>query len=158
MRVYFITSCERSLMYISPCTCNLRRVWRYQKGQSESINGRTDNTTAERKRTNNDLKNITQKTKDRVTRTPLTIGGELSCSWRVSGSCSTSDIRRATLVTNPVISHEWGKDREVLRQVEHILVIIRYTYIVDFDPLDSRYSFCFSVQYLRPTWHRKDIL
>jgi hypothetical protein len=31
---------------------------------------------AKRKRTNNDLQNITQKTKDRVTRTPLTTGGE----------------------------------------------------------------------------------
>ena len=34
----------------------------------------------------------TYKTKDRVTRTLLTIGGELMCSGRVSSSCSTSDI------------------------------------------------------------------
>jgi hypothetical protein len=53
------------------------------------------------------------KTKDRVTRTPLKIGGELRCSGRVSSSCSTSDIRRVNLVTNSVISHEQGKDREV---------------------------------------------
>ena len=32
----------------------------------------------------------------------------------MSGSCSTSDTRRFNLVTNPVISHERGKDREVL--------------------------------------------
>jgi hypothetical protein len=32
----------------------------------------------------------------------------------VSSSCSTSDTHRVNLVTNPVISHEWGKDREVL--------------------------------------------
>ena len=32
---------------------------------------------------------------------------------RVSGSCFTSGTRRVNLVTNPVISHEWGKDREV---------------------------------------------
>jgi hypothetical protein len=32
---------------------------------------RTDNTMAKRKRTNNDLQNIAQKTKDLVTRTPL---------------------------------------------------------------------------------------
>jgi hypothetical protein len=37
----------------------------------------------------------THKTKDRVTRTPL-------------------KTRRVNLVANPVISHEWGKDREVL--------------------------------------------
>jgi hypothetical protein len=32
----------------------------------------------------------------------------------VSNSCSTSGTRRVNLVTKPVISHEWGKDREVL--------------------------------------------
>ena len=56
----------------------------------------------------------TYKTKDRVTRTPLKTGGELRCSGRVSSSCSTSDTRRVNLVTNPVISHERGKDQEVL--------------------------------------------
>ena len=67
-------------------------------------------------RTNNDLQNITHKNKnkDRVTRTILRIGGELRCSGRVSSSCSTSGTRRVTLVTNLVISHEWGKDRKVL--------------------------------------------
>jgi hypothetical protein len=64
------------------------------------------------KRTNNDLQH-TYTTKDRVTRTPLKTGGELMCSGRVSSSCSTSNTRRVNLVTNPVISHERGKDREV---------------------------------------------
>jgi hypothetical protein len=32
---------------------------------------------------------------------------------KVGSSCSTSDTRRVNLVTNPVISHERGKDREV---------------------------------------------
>jgi hypothetical protein len=66
-----------------------------------------------RKKTNNDLQNITHKTKDRVTRTKLKTVNELRCSGRVSSSCSTSGTHRVTLVTNPVISHEWGKDREV---------------------------------------------
>ena len=56
----------------------------------------------------------TYKTKDQLARTPLKTGGQLKCSWRVSSSCSTVDTRRVNLVTNPVISHEWGKDREVL--------------------------------------------
>ena len=64
------------------------------------------------KRINNDLQTITQKTKDRVTQTSLITVGELRCSGRVSSSCSTSEARRVNLVTNPVISHEWGKDRE----------------------------------------------
>jgi hypothetical protein len=49
----------------------------------------------------------------RETRTPLKTGGELRCSGRVSSSCSTSGTRRVNLVTNPVISREWGQDREV---------------------------------------------
>jgi hypothetical protein len=55
----------------------------------------------------------TYRTKDRVARTPLKTGGELRCSRRVGSSCSTSGTRRVNLVTNPVISREWGKDREV---------------------------------------------
>ena len=55
----------------------------------------------------------THKTKDRVTRTPLKSGGELWCSGMVSSYSSTSGTRHVNLVTNPVISHEWGKDREV---------------------------------------------
>jgi hypothetical protein len=39
------------------------------------------------KRTNNDLQNNSQKTKDRAT---LKTSGELGCSGRVSSSCSTS--------------------------------------------------------------------
>ena len=56
----------------------------------------------------------TYKTKDRVTRTLLKSGDELMCSGRVGSSCSNNDTRRVSLVTNPVVSHERGKDREVL--------------------------------------------
>ena len=55
----------------------------------------------------------TYKTKDRVTRTALKTGCERRCSGRVGSSCSTSGTRRVNLVTNPVISRELGKDREV---------------------------------------------
>ena len=55
----------------------------------------------------------THKTKDRVTQTPLKPRGELRYSGRVGSSCSTSDTRRVNLVTNKVISHERGKDRQV---------------------------------------------
>ena len=46
------------------------------------------------KRTNNDLQNIQIK---------LKTGGEFRCSEEVSRSCSTSDTRRANLLTNSVI-------------------------------------------------------
>ena len=55
----------------------------------------------------------TYKLKYRVKRNLLKTGGELRCSGKVSSSCSTSDTSRVNLVTKPVISHEWGKDREV---------------------------------------------
>ena len=60
------------------------------------------------KRTNNNLQNI-HKAKDRVTQTTPKPG----CSGMVGSSCSTSDTRRVYLVTNPMISHQCEKDREV---------------------------------------------
>ena len=69
------------------------------KEQSETVyRRRTDNTMAKRK-VQKDKQRSTKKTKDRVTRTPLTTGGELRCSGKVSSSCSTSSIRRVNLVT-----------------------------------------------------------
>jgi hypothetical protein len=46
------------------------------------------------------------KAKDRVTRTPLITMSELRCPGGVSSSWCT---RRVSIVTNPVISDEWGK-------------------------------------------------
>ena len=45
---------------------------------------------------------------------PLKSGVELRCPGRVISSCSTIDTRRVNLVTNPVISHARGKEREAL--------------------------------------------
>ena len=56
------------------------------------------------KKTNNDLQNIHIKLK---IESPLKTGGETRCSGRESSSTGVN------LVTNPVISHERGKDREV---------------------------------------------
>ena len=72
------------------------------------------------KRTNNNLQNIhiQCKTNDRVTRTPLNTGGELMCSGTVGSSCSTMYTRRVNLITSPVISHEWGPDRDCHEQIK----------------------------------------
>jgi hypothetical protein len=67
---------------------------------------RTDNVKANQIRTNNDLQNTTQNTKDRAKRALLEIEGKLICPGRVNSSCPTSDTRRITLVTNAVIIHE----------------------------------------------------
>ena len=110
---------KQTRCYSGICSLELesRRVWRYQRGnQNPYIE--EDQTTQwpkkKYKRTNNVRSTKhTHKTEDRVTRTQLKTGGELRCSGRVSSSCFTSGIHRVNLVMNPVISDEWGKDREV---------------------------------------------
>ena len=95
----------------------LRRVWRYQRGNQNPYNEEKHITQWPKEKVQKDKQRYTKytyKTKDRVTRAPLRIGGELRWSGRVSISCSTSGTSRVNLVTNPVISREWGKDREVL--------------------------------------------
>ena len=55
-------------------------------------------------------------------RTPLKYEGEPKCSEKVGSSCSTSGTCRVNLVTNPVISHEWVKDLEVLQGNISVLI------------------------------------
>ena len=76
-------------------TCNQKRKRKSTKGQTTIY------------------KTYTWNYKVRVSRTPLKTRGELRCSGRVKSSCSTIGTRRVDLVTNPVINHEWGKDRKV---------------------------------------------
>jgi hypothetical protein len=85
------------------------------KGQSASVYRRTDNTMAKWKVQKDKQRSTkhTYQTKDRVTRTSLKTGGELRCSGRIGSSCSTSGTCHVNLLTHPVISREWGKDREV---------------------------------------------
>jgi hypothetical protein len=93
-----------------------RRVWRYQRGNQNTYIEEEQTTQWRKEKGQKDIQRSTKhtyKTKDRVTWTPLKTRGELTCSGRISSSCSTSDTRRVNLVTNPVISHEWGKDREM---------------------------------------------
>jgi hypothetical protein len=97
--------------------CSLvRRVWRYQRGNQNPYIEEEQTTHWPKEKVQKDKQRSikhTYKTKDRVTRTPLKPGSELRCSGRVSSSCSTSGTSHVNLLTNPVISHEWGKDREV---------------------------------------------
>jgi hypothetical protein len=94
----------------------LRRVWWYQRGNQNPFIEQEQTTQWPKEKVQKDYQRSTKhthKTKDRIIPTPLKTGGELRCSGRVRSSCSTSGTRRVNLVTNPVISHEWGKDREV---------------------------------------------
>ena len=45
---------------------------------------------------------------------PFKKGGEIMYSGRVCSACSTGGILHVNLVSNQVISHEWGKDRIVI--------------------------------------------
>ena len=81
---------------------------RYQRGnQNPKIEEQTTQWPKEKgqKDRNNDLQNmyIRRKTEDRVIRTSLKAEVELRCPGRVNSTCSTSGIRRVTLVENSVI-------------------------------------------------------
>ena len=76
-------------------------VWRYQRG-NQTPNDQKSMT--KRKRTNNELQNTTQKSKDRATQTPLKTRGELMCFGRVNSSCSTSGTCRVTIATNMLLT------------------------------------------------------
>ena len=71
---------------------HVRRVWRYQKGnqnpyiKEQTAQWRTEKVQKDKQRSTKH----TYKIKDRETRNPLKIGGELRCSGRVGSSCSTN--------------------------------------------------------------------
>ena len=99
------------------------RAWRYQRSNQnpyieEEQTAQWPKEKVQKDKQRSTKHTCTYKTKDWVTRTPLKTESELRCSGRVRISCSISDTRRVNLVTNPVISHEWGKDREVLTTSE----------------------------------------
>ena len=83
-----------------------RRFWRYQSGNQNPYIEEEETTQWPEEKGQKDEQRYTQKTNDRVTRTPLNTWGELRWSRRVGSSCSTSDTRRANLLTNLVISYD----------------------------------------------------
>ena len=95
----------------------VRIVWRHQRGNQNPYIAEEQPTQWPEEKVQKDKQRSTKqtyKTKYRVTRTPLKIGGEFICSERVSSSCSNSGTRRVNLVTKPVINHERGKDLGVI--------------------------------------------
>jgi hypothetical protein len=65
----------------------------------------------------------------------LKIGGEVRYSGRISSSWSTTGIHRVNLVTNPMISHEWGKDQELNTTI--MFTILLFCVIVSLTKADG---------------------
>jgi len=110
------------------CSYLQRIVWRYQRCNHNPYIEEEQTTSLPKEKVQSDTHRFTKhtyKTKDRVTRTPLTTGGELRCSGKVGYYCSTRGL--VNLVTNPVISREWGK---CLGQVEHIRCHLWHIYSI----------------------------
>jgi hypothetical protein len=114
------------------------------KGESESVDQRINITMA--KRTNNDLQNISQNTKDRVTRSTLKTGGELVCSGRVSCSCPTSGTCHIILVRNLVISHECDHEMKKSNTNFDLSIFLRFIFL-DYDK-----NVCKTLQYKKNTF------
>ena len=82
------------MIFTSTKVCNCIILYNFM--MHEKFGG-TYITMAKRKRTNNYLQNITLKTKERSTRTPIKTRSELLCCGMVSSSCLTCDTRRVTV-------------------------------------------------------------
>ena len=117
----YISSCQRNNQnlhsFSSICNIFVRIVRRYQRDNQNPYIEEEQKTQWPKEKVQKDKQRSTKhthKTKDWVTRTQLKRGWTLMLSWMVRSSYSTSGTSRVNIVTNPMISHEWGKDREVL--------------------------------------------
>ena len=109
----------------------VRRVWRYQRCIQNPLIKEEQKAQWSNEKGQKDIQQSTKpthKAKDRVTRTSLKTEDEFRCSGRVGSSCSTSDTRRVNLVTNPVTSHKWGKNREVLQLLFTVTTLLKEDY------------------------------
>ena len=94
-----IDYCPASILYYS------KKIWRYQKGNQNSKSKKNRQWTITKSKMINSNDGTTLKNT-----------GELRCNGNGIRSCSTCGTRGVILVTNQVISHEWGKDRNVSKK------------------------------------------
>ena len=93
---------------------HVRRLWRNQRGnQNPYISKKNRQHDGQKKKGQQDKQRSTKhtcKTKDRVTRTPLKIGGELRCYGKVSRSCSTIGTHRVlSFIHLWQFEHRWSE-------------------------------------------------
>jgi len=101
----------KAILYNKSLKISEIRIRKSKKDRQHNGQRKGDN------RTNNDLQNTTQKTRDRATRTPLKTGANLIIQKSkkfLLHQWHPSYYSNHYKQLNPVISHEWGNDREVL--------------------------------------------
>ena len=111
--IFYCVFCSDWLLQLHALSL-IRRFWWYQRGNLNPYI-EEEQTTQWQKKVQRDKQRSTKhthKTKYWVTRIPLKTAGELRYSGRGRSPCP-SGTRRVNLVTNLVISHEWGTDWEV---------------------------------------------
>ena len=114
---------------------NEQKSFGARTGVTRSRNSKNDdNTTAKRKRINNNLQNIAQKTKDGATRTPLKTGSELRCSGRVGSSWSTCMQQCFFLVLN--VGKVWNI--VIVNIIFCLTLSMYYIEIQNFNPSDTK--------------------
>jgi hypothetical protein len=103
---------------------NVKGVIRMRKSKkNKQHNGRKKKVQKDKQRSTKH----THKTEDRLTRTPLEIESELSCSRRESNSCSKCDTRRVTLACKPCDKSRITKGSDCDYDEQNISVVISDT-------------------------------
>ena len=96
-----------------------KRVFRIRKSKKNRQQS------GEKKKNKQQSTNIHIKTKDRETRTPLKVGGELGCSGRVCSSCATSCTHRVNIVCQWLLTGWWFSPVSSLNKTDrHDITVI----------------------------------
>ena len=109
-----------------------KKIWRYHRGNQNSYieEEQTKQLPKEKGQTDNQRSTKhTHKTKDRVTQTPLRIGGEIRCSGGVDSSCSTSGTRRGNLASIPIKISQ-VKPQECTSCLHSSMTIVSFVYCI----------------------------
>jgi hypothetical protein len=112
-----------------------RRVWRYQRGNQNPYIEEEQTTQWPNEKAQKDKQRSAKhahKTKDRVTRIPLKIGGEIRCSGRVSSYCSTGGTIVTCAHTPFMTSHYYNSI--LLKLCDHIHTKVVMNAVIDYIP------------------------
>ena len=106
-------------------------------------------------RTNNDLQNSTQKTKDRATRTPLKIGCELMCSKRVTPVYSSYKVGDKSWMRKAL---ESVYDRDIPQQITKVMVATKKSDYMTLTKRNPWFSIFLNNNLSRKSWYEAQAL